>query len=385
MAKENNLLSWENSHLTLQSIGSYNTGKLSQLDMHKAERHILNCDLCADALEGYGNKGDNPKLRKNLEALRHQIRKKSERREKSGSAYKIWGIAASIVIIMGVGFYYFQSSFLKKSDEPLVAMKQEQTEEPSTQEQSAVEDAEPDDKEGFASNEGLEVNQNPSISDPSSLQDLSEQAVRTQEPVQASAEPPKLRASEADQNQTLTTGGNLIDQKENIESSSDLDAESELAANDANEFAAQQTDVAPIAEERLEETKKTTIELAKSSASGGGPELATSTRLSSGAKLGGSIMDSDPEPEVGFAEYADYLQNNLIYPEEARLNNITGVVKIGFILKPGSSYSKFRIVEGLGYGCDKEAERLIQEGPNWKPAVRKGLVTKEEVIVEVNF
>ena len=96
-------------------------------------------------------------------------------------------------------------------------------------------------------------------------------------------------------------------------------------------------------------------------------------------------MDSEPEPEIGFAEYQVYLQENLQYPDEARLNNVAGVVKIGFTLKPGSTYSKFRIVEGLGYGCDQEAERLIREGPNWKPAIRKGMATKEEVIVEIKF
>ena len=159
----------------------------------------------------------------------------------------------------------------------------------------------------------------------------------------------------------------------------------EPPADAPDELDAKQTDVVAMTDERLEEVKQATSELAKSSVSGGGPELVSSTRLSSGAKLGGSIMDSDPEPEIGFAEYGNYLQNNLQYPEEARLNNVSGVVKVGFILKPGSSYSKFRIVEGLGYGCDKEAERLIQEGPNWKPAVRKGLVTKEEVIVEIKF
>lgn len=371
MAKENNVLSWENRHLTLQSIESYNNKKLSELDMHKAERHILNCDLCADALEGYGQKAGTPRVRKNLETLRHQIRQKSEDRAKSGSSLGVWGIAASVLAVLGFGLYYFQDSLLQVLDEPQIAMKQEQTEESPSGESFIADDLDP-------MEEQLSPLEDAAATDPDPGQDLADQEVQTQVPAPTSSAPLPQRATARDGGQdALFSNADLIEETDQVEESDDLD-QSELVIE-------QQTDIVPMTEEHLEATKQTAIELTKSSTPEGSPQLTTSSELSSGAKLGASIMDSDPEPEIGFTEYETYLKDNLQYPEEARLNNVSGVVKIGFNLRPGSIYSKFRIIEGLGYGCDKEAERLIMEGPNWKPAVRNGLVTREEVILEIRF
>ena len=55
MGRNEHILSWDNGHLTQESLHSYNEEALSRLDMHKVERHILNCELCSDALDGFAS------------------------------------------------------------------------------------------------------------------------------------------------------------------------------------------------------------------------------------------------------------------------------------------------------------------------------------------
>ncbi|NNF20465.1 MAG: energy transducer TonB, partial [Saprospiraceae bacterium] len=47
--------------------------------------------------------------------------------------------------------------------------------------------------------------------------------------------------------------------------------------------------------------------------------------------------------------------------------------------------SNLEISSSLGYGCDEEAIRLIQEGPGWRPAIRNGSFVTERVRVAVRF
>ncbi len=383
MTREHNILIWDNGHLTVQSIESYNNNELSHLDMHKAERHILNCDLCADALEGYGQKTGNPKVRKNLEFLRHQIRQEPEGPQKSGSVFRTLAIAASLAIILGARFYFFGSSILWPPEEPQIAMKRKEDKAKAPPELPIVEAS--DLAEDDLSNE-----QTPAGTDSRTLENPAARvpnAIQSQVANQSLASPAGDGSSgpALDQNQALAANevqqANALDAElESDESVVEFSGEPDLELKEEI-----MSEAKPTTEEDLEEAKNVINERAKSSDVEGGPELAISTRLTSGAKLGGSIMDSDPEPEIGFDQYRVYLLENLQYPDEARLNNISGVVKIEFALKPGSLYSKFRIVEGLGYGCDEEAERLIKDGPNWKPAIRKGLAIKEEVVVEIKF
>lgn len=86
-------------------------------------------------------------------------------------------------------------------------------------------------------------------------------------------------------------------------------------------------------------------------------------------------------PEGGWDAFAEYLRQNARLTPEARNNNISGTVRLQFNVNDNGVPQNFRILRGLGYGCDLEAIRLIQEyreysgwQPGWEP-----------VIVEVKF
>ncbi len=65
------------------------------------------------------------------------------------------------------------------------------------------------------------------------------------------------------------------------------------------------------------------------------------------------------------------MKENLIYPEAAKSNDITGKVTLEFKLDKLGNISDIKVVKGIGYGCDEEAIRLLKEGPEWLPARNK--------------
>ncbi len=56
---------------------------------------------------------------------------------------------------------------------------------------------------------------------------------------------------------------------------------------------------------------------------------------------------------------AKFLAENVRYPDEARMNNIRGVVHISFDVDHYGVVSNIHIIHSLGYGCDEEAIRLV--------------------------
>lgn len=83
--------------------------------------------------------------------------------------------------------------------------------------------------------------------------------------------------------------------------------------------------------------------------------------------VGNTQSSNRAKPIDGFSKFRRYLKENLRYPEAAKPLKIRGPVTVEFRLSSTGELFDFRIIKGLGYGCDEEAIRLIQEGPKWKP------------------
>ncbi|HPH46046.1 MAG TPA: carboxypeptidase-like regulatory domain-containing protein, partial [Chryseolinea sp.] len=68
-------------------------------------------------------------------------------------------------------------------------------------------------------------------------------------------------------------------------------------------------------------------------------------------------------PVGGRKAYKQYLDKNLRYPVVALENKIEGKVTIEFTVGTTGALSEFKVVRGLGYGCDEEVIRLVKDGP----------------------
>ena len=83
--------------------------------------------------------------------------------------------------------------------------------------------------------------------------------------------------------------------------------------------------------------------------------------------VGSTQSSSKAKPVNGFAKFRRYLKKSLRYPEAAKPLKIRGQVTVEFRLSSTGELFDFRIIKGLGSGCDEEAIRLIREGPKWNP------------------
>lgn len=105
---------------------------------------------------------------------------------------------------------------------------------------------------------------------------------------------------------------------------------------------------------------------------------------------GNKIMDDDPayymnveimpEPIGGM----NTIYKKLIYPLEAKENNIEGTVKVLAFIERDGEVSSARVVEGIGYGCDETA-RLSVYYTRFKPGLQKGQRVKVQMTIPIEF
>lgn len=90
-------------------------------------------------------------------------------------------------------------------------------------------------------------------------------------------------------------------------------------------------------------------------------------------------------PDGGRKAFEEYIEQSLKYPDQALEHNIEGRVTVEFTVEPSGQLSDFKIVKGIGYGCDEEAIRLIKQGPKWIPTRKTTEPVRDHVKVKLKF
>jgi protein TonB len=62
----------------------------------------------------------------------------------------------------------------------------------------------------------------------------------------------------------------------------------------------------------------------------------------------------------GSLAFNKFIADNIKYPEEALKNNIEGTVLLRYSINYKGVVEDVKVIKSLGYGCDKEAIRLIK-------------------------
>lgn len=80
----------------------------------------------------------------------------------------------------------------------------------------------------------------------------------------------------------------------------------------------------------------------------------------------------EPEPQDGWVKYDAYLLNNLNVPEEFERKKLgSGTVEVSFEVTKNGKPTNLKVEKSLCESCDKEALRLVKEGPKWKRKSKK--------------
>jgi len=111
--------------------------------------------------------------------------------------------------------------------------------------------------------------------------------------------------------------------------------------------------------------------------------IALSEGKSEKAKMEPGLSYESPQPVPGRDSFNLYLEKNIRYPIQEKSGQ--QVVILSFLVKKDSTISRIRIISSPGDEYSREAIRLIEEGPVWRPAMRNSIITEDSVSVNVVF
>jgi protein TonB len=85
-------------------------------------------------------------------------------------------------------------------------------------------------------------------------------------------------------------------------------------------------------------------------------------------------VDEPAEFPGGMADLKKFIEDNLVYPETAKANEIKGRCYLQFIVSKEGNISNVKVVRGVADcpECDKEAVRVVKLMPKWIPGKVNG-------------
>jgi TonB family protein len=97
------------------------------------------------------------------------------------------------------------------------------------------------------------------------------------------------------------------------------------------------------------------------------------------------IVEDMPEFPGGDLALRKHIAENVKYPEEAVKEGIQGKVFVIFVVSKDGGTTNSRIARGVHPLLDKEAIRVVNNFPKWKPGKQRGQAVNVEFTVPINF
>ncbi|MDD2299968.1 MAG: energy transducer TonB [Fermentimonas sp.] len=97
------------------------------------------------------------------------------------------------------------------------------------------------------------------------------------------------------------------------------------------------------------------------------------------------VVEEQPEYPGGNAAMMQFLSNNIRYPVIAQENGIQGRVICNFVVERDGSITDVQVVRGVDPSLDREAVRVIQQMPRWKPGKQRGQAVRVRFTLPVVF
>jgi hypothetical protein len=97
------------------------------------------------------------------------------------------------------------------------------------------------------------------------------------------------------------------------------------------------------------------------------------------------MLDKQPIPFTKpYKNLEELIYSNLEYPETALKQNISGTVKLSFIIEVNGLPSNIHIIDAVGGGCSEEAVSII-ENIKWMPGIKEGKAVRSLKIIQITF
>lgn len=90
-------------------------------------------------------------------------------------------------------------------------------------------------------------------------------------------------------------------------------------------------------------------------------------------------------PEFPGGSPTAWINKNIKYPVLAQENGISGKVYISFVIEKDGSISDVKVARGQDASLDKEALRVVNSMPKWKPGKQRGKPVRVAYTLPINF
>jgi protein TonB len=98
-----------------------------------------------------------------------------------------------------------------------------------------------------------------------------------------------------------------------------------------------------------------------------------------------TVVEDMPVFPGGNVEFYKWVSDNLEYPSKALKAEVEGRVILRFVVDQTGDVSGVEVLKGIGFGCDEEALRVMNDSPNWIPGKQRGKAVKTSVVIPLNF
>lgn len=98
-----------------------------------------------------------------------------------------------------------------------------------------------------------------------------------------------------------------------------------------------------------------------------------------------TVVEAQPEFKGGLDAFRRYIMNEIKYPLKARQAGLEGRVDVQFVVDKDGSLSDVHAIKGISPELDREAERVLQNAPAFKPGTQNGKPVRVRMVVPIVF
>lgn len=402
-----------------EDIQRYLNREMTAAEMHRLEKAALEDSFLAEAIEGFTNTSP-LNIASDIRDIKTRLDEKTASRVITMSSQKIWrSVAAAVIVLLGMGLTWYWLSVPTEKNIAQQKNKQDTSSVMRTQEKSAGESAIAEDSIFTAKNEAKGRENIEDTQESKKAPGVLPETTLAQPPAiqKKQAEPDSRVADKTNTSERLGVTLQNIKAEERERSKKDIDISAENANNASGYLSAKiitgkvtdtnnnglpfvnigisntptsiysdvqgnfkimsgDSSVTVTVKSSGFQSKQVTLQ-ANSPANNivlnaqekALPEVVASgystKRKKETVKHNNTDESSEAAPMDGWANYNIYLSNNIRLPDE-QSGTYRGFVELSFTTDRYGRLDNFTIIHSTCTACNKEAIRVIKEGPRWK-------------------
>jgi len=348
----------------------YHSGAMPADEMHALEKAALEDPFLADALEGYAFSKD---PEKELEEIKMRLEEKRNYKKvfsiSSLSSGAWWKIAAMFILFAGAG-YFFYATNSKKENSLAVKRNIPNNESPAT--------TSPVTNDTSASEGNIAFEKTTVEKDKYDKAKLPAPVVKSTQPIADKS----AQQEEAMKQEKILYGKDLAAKKQSeVAMNSEKINSTHITASESKEksfYRLADTTASVVAPNIYAADSSNSVAMNKQNTTlnevvvvGYGTQkkknlTAASPQVLQGKVSGVESTTTSPYPKNGKEKFDKYIEDNAIPVLDSTGKRIAADILLSFTLNKKSKPNHIKVVESSCKVCEKEAIRLLQDGPDWE-------------------